>query len=144
MRRRTLLRYGLLGALGAAAGCLDGPPGSNPDLRVRNAASDPVDLAIAVTPDPVDEAGTSSTPTFAETVAVDAGAERVLAVFEPEGNFRVRVGLDDRSVAFATRPICEEASTTVTVDADRTLRYLVEYCEGNPRTGAATSAETDG
>lgn len=111
---------------------------------MRNYAPDPVELAITVTPASAGGGDPSPTPTYEAAVSVDADEERTLSVFDPEGRYRVRAALGDRSVGFTTRPICSEASTAVTVNHTRRLTYVVTYCEGGPRMGSATPVRTDG
>lgn len=136
LRRRTLLA-GVATSL-ALAGCQE-RAGHSPMLRLRNRRPERGSVRIVAFRRYVGE-GREEARVYEETVSVDAESTTEFELFTASDQYRVRVERGDHRVEFQTRPICSDASTTVTLRSGGGIAYRVEFCEGNPRTGTSTSS----
>lgn len=115
----------------------------NPVLSIQNGSPEPVTLSITVYRDDIGEVNETGTPYYAKTVTVTAETTRTLSVFTDRDQYRVRIQSKNQSISFPTRPICSTAHTNVTITASGRLSYYVEFCEGGPFTGTASTTPTE-
>lgn len=135
----ALRRRRLLGAVAASipvAGCT-AHPGHDPILRLRNPLPRPVEVRVTVHRR---SAGEDVERTFDVVVSVGASEAMDLEVFTEDDGYHVVVERDDHSVEFRTRPICESASTSVTLRSSGLIEYRVEFCEGPTETGTSRTS----
>jgi len=133
LTRRRLL--GGVAATLAVPGC-SWPDGDDPTLRLRNPAPEPAEVRIEAYRQHAGEARTEER-SFEADVSVEASTARDVEVFTPADQYRVVVERGDRRVEFPTRPVCEEASTAVTLRPSGHVEYRVAFCEGPDRSGSS-------
>lgn len=130
--RRRILATGSLGLSScvATAGCLfnsAGWIGVNKNLVIENRSTTQVQLHIVVQRDKQPGAGEYST-VFDEDVVVPPNKTKTLEVLG-DHQYRIQAEGQQNEVEFWARPICDSASTRITVTTSGELDFYLEGCE---------------
>ena len=130
----------LVGVLGAWT--IGNPTGSNPNLTIENQSPKGVTLHITVNDSARGNSAESTEFVYNQTLTVEGSTTRTISVFGAEQPYQVTVQGNTQTISFPTRPICQQAETTVKITESGRLTYRVEFCEGLPEEGPPISTPT--